>query len=264
MKSMKFFSGHYVTIDEIENYIKQSKKDNRVILIAGSHCSGKTTLITSIYEYFQRNLYKYPFIFSGSKTLIELERLCYFSRISSNGNNQQERTTLDEKENFIHLCVRDKLRKMPSVNLYLSDFPGEKYLALNSNNSEFTKLKSLTIVDHIVFLVDGKELVSNRSSAYDTTISIIKSVLDFINSNKLSPNITLLFSKWDIIRTLETEKRKSVVKYIKNRNDKLRAFINHQYGIDLFITEIAARPSRDSLVIDKNIVGLLSQWIYAK
>lgn len=78
----------------------------RVIVLAGPNESGKTTVINSIYELFQRG--KMPgYLFAGSSTLPGFERRCHHDRIMSNAARADTpRTPYGEGNRFLHFRIR--------------------------------------------------------------------------------------------------------------------------------------------------------------
>jgi len=266
---IQFYDAQYLTVDEVEKIGRNKKEKSTVILLAGLNNSGKTTLITSIYEYFQRGLSHYPYLFAGSKTFHELEQLCYLSRILSDGNNEVERTLIDQdgNENFLHLRLRDKFRKKSSCNIFLSDLPGELFRNLKKDGTKLDNMKSCKIAHQILFLINGEDLLSNRTETYTTNISILRTMIDYIDRKKLQSyqrkQFYLIISKWDLIQSLPVLQRNNIINYIDRKIHDLKAVFKTDYHLELHTDRIAARPSKDELAVDQNIVNLLQTWIDA-
>jgi len=267
---MKFHSGRYLKVDDVEKMVQSTTYKHCVVLIAGLHNSGKTTLITSIYEYFQRGIRNYPFLFAGSQTLHEFENLCYLSRVTSGSNNQIERTPLDsdERENFLHLCIRaspasDASKNKSAYNLFLADFPGESFKNIVRSGKKLSQMRAIKIANHFLFLMNGEELISNRNKAFSDLSSIVRTTLDHIYSNKLQlykKTYYLIISKWDLIQNLSVTQRSDIVNYVDRKLNDLKDFTKNDYKIELIIDKIAARPSKEALSIDGNLVNLIKSW----
>ena len=98
----------------------------RIVVFAGAADSGKTTLISSIYERFGRGHFA-ELAFAGSETLMTFERLCHLSRGTSlNSHADTERTKQLEGHKMLHM----RLAGAESIeDLLLTDISGEEYAA---------------------------------------------------------------------------------------------------------------------------------------
>ena len=264
---IEFYDSRYLTVDKVEKIASNKKEKSCIILLAGLNDSGKTTLITSIYEYFQRGLRNYPYLFAGSKTFHELEQLCYLSRIKSDANNQNERTLIDPggNENFLHLRLRDKDRNKSPCNVFLADFPGELFKNIKVEGSTLDNMKSFKIAHQILYLINGADLISDRKNTYTKNSSILRTMLDYVHRKKLqsfqSKHFYLIISKWDLIESLPVLQRNNIIEYVDRKLDNLKTFFQKHYHLELKTDKVAARPSKDALTVDQNIVRLTQTWI---
>jgi len=270
---MKHYSGSYLTIDEVEQIVREKKEKNCIVtLLAGFHDSGKTTLITSIYEYFQRGIKNYPYIFAGSKTLHELEKQCYLTRIISNSNNKPERTLNNANENFLHLCVKRSdiknkyISENPIYDFFISDFAGEWFTEMNDNDVKIENTRALMMSRQIIFLIDGKKLINFPQDAYEI-FPLMKLLLEYVkktNHEQLKKKYYLIISKWDLIQNMPDSERQIIIKNLEKTIDEMKIDMKESYNIKLEDYTIAARPSKKALLIDKTIVNLFASWIDRK
>ena len=101
--------------------------DARVIVVAGPKDSGKTTLVSSLYQQFLMNQQFAHFSFVSSRTLRAWELRCRLARVSSGGlSPDSARTLVAEEGNFLHLRLRG-VESSDTVDLLLSDWPYETF-----------------------------------------------------------------------------------------------------------------------------------------
>jgi len=172
----------------------------RVVVIAGAEASGKTTLITSVYELFQNGPFA-GFLFTGSQTLIGFEQRCYRARVASGAlDADTERTTVG-RPRLLHLVVRDARLEQPKRHLLITDVAGEAFRLARDSTTECQKLTILKRADTIVILLDGYKLagLNTRSDAASDAFSLVRSCLD-ANMIGSTTNLTIVFTKWDDVQ----------------------------------------------------------------
>jgi Double-GTPase 2 len=87
-----------------------------IVVLAGAVKSGKTTLLASLHDAFQRTPFA-GYLCAGSRTLLGLEEECFDARFASGGETPvTQRTKLEEGILFYHL-----------KELLLADMSGEHY-----------------------------------------------------------------------------------------------------------------------------------------
>src|SRR5581483_7560910 len=115
----------------------------RVIILIGDEESGKTTLLASLYEQFQRGPYA-GYLFAGTETFPGLEERCYLSRISA---EQQEartgRTHPGEGMRFLHMQLRPMAGTALVQDLLFSDVSGELLRQACESREEAQKLGAI-------------------------------------------------------------------------------------------------------------------------
>lgn len=230
-----------------------------IVVLAGAVKSGKTTLLASLHDSFQRKPFA-GYLAAGSRTLVGFEERCFDSRVASGGETPvTQRTKLEEGILFYHIKVRREELNSPIKQLLLADMSGEHYEgALDSAAA----LQGLTIVrraDHFVHLVDGGKLGSAELNAHTqaTALMLMRRCFEekmFERDAKLD----ILLTKWDLVLTRSGEKKADEI-----LQSARAAFSPFEKRLGrLRVTPIAARPHYKSLLKPGYGLGdLLQCWI---
>src|SRR5436190_1898103 len=137
-----------------------------IILLAGAAKSGKTTLLASLHDSFQRRPFAGYFA-AGSRTLIGFEERCFDSRAASAAEYPSTvRTRPAEGLLFYHMKLRDEDLKAPIKHLLVADMSGEHYSGALDSAPEMRALTIIRRADHFVHLMDGGKLVSKELRAH--------------------------------------------------------------------------------------------------
>jgi hypothetical protein len=230
-----------------------------IVVLAGAVKSGKTTLLASLHDGFQRTPFA-GYMSAGSRTLIGFEEQCFDSRAASGGETPvTQRTKLEEGILFYHMKVRKENLKSPIKQLLLADMSGEHYEgALDSAAA----LRGLTIVrraDHFVHLVDGGKLASTELSAH-TQANALMLMRRCFEEKMLDPDakVDILLTKWDLVLARSGEKRAEEI--LGSAREAFSAF-EKRVG-RLRVTAIAARPHyRSALKPGYGLDDLLRCWM---
>lgn len=170
--------GDAMTIEE--TYKITAAFQTKFIVLVGPQESGKTTLVTTIYQLFQTGpIDKY--FFAGSKSLKGFESRAFNTRVTSgNSHSQTPKTRRGISDSILHLKLWNSIENS-SQDLLISDFSGEDYNSAIANidlmKSDFSPIKR---ADRIVVLLDG-ELISKktkRNSTQDRAIELIQTIYD--------------------------------------------------------------------------------------
>jgi len=155
----QFNYGKALTFNEAKFF---KRTDNpAVVVFAGFFKSGKTTLISSIYEMFQ-NFSFAEYMFAGSKTLAGFESRCFWSRKKSNLKEPDTaRTLLIDTDRYLHLRLFNS-QTYKIQNILFSDLSGEMFedamdMAGYFYNEEQHKL---LLPYYFILLIDCKEMIS--------------------------------------------------------------------------------------------------------
>lgn len=188
-------SGEALTSIETGEIAAQARP--RVIMLAGAQRSGKTTLLASLFQCFQRGPFA-KYLFSDSRTLKGFERRCWPSRTASMGRKADTDRTKFGTQNYLHLKVRKKRAATP-VDLIFCDLSGEIFERAVNSTEACAEIEELSRIDHLALLVDGNKLrrIDLRAGAHRDARLLLRSLLD---SKALSPAIPveIVFSKIDL------------------------------------------------------------------
>lgn len=137
----------------------------RIVVVAGSEDAGKTTLIASLYERFQRGPVG-GYSFGGSHTTLGFERRCHLARAACRGlSPDTTRTPLGAGQRFLHLAIAHSDRPTQRRDLIISDVSGEFFRQARDSREEARKLAFVGRADHFVLLLDGAKLLSAETRA---------------------------------------------------------------------------------------------------
>lgn len=253
-----FHGGDYLTAASAREITRKSL--TRVILLAGEPDSGKTTLLASLNDAFQKGPFA-GYAFASSLTLPGLERICHKARIQSGRTHPEtERTKPTEDVRFLHLGVRDRENQCPTRHLLLADISGERLELVKNSTDEAAQLDIVQRADHIVLLMDGEKLSdpSRRHQAKSGALLLLRSWLDagMLGTQSF---VDVVFSKWDIVE------EHSGAEQIKTFVARIRNEIEDRFGAKLArlrFFEIAARPEpRSALQPGHGMHELFASWV---
>lgn len=150
-----------------------------LVAIIGERNSGKTTLITEIYEQFLRG----PFassLFADSLSLLGFERKSFQSRaVSGAAQPNTPRTSAQEGLLFFHLAVSndDTLKR---TDLLISERAGELYREVRDRPDRAAELIEVVKSDFLVFIIDGERVADDlrRAEAFASVRNIVRALTD--------------------------------------------------------------------------------------
>lgn len=233
--------------------------ESKVVLLAGATDSGKTTIITSLFEEFQNGSYS-GYTFAGSDTLIGFERRCHDGReASGNPTPITKRTKIKDEVHFLHLRLAKKIGDSYHLrNLLLADISGEAFQAIQDSSDAVRRLSILKRIDFLTLVIDGSKIASKqlRHIAATDARQILRAILqEKIISNQCK--ICIVISKWDLIRGLD--KDQELKTYFAKLRRELAEVVQSQNKLE--ILEIAARPSDSSTPFALGLPLLLRFWM---
>lgn len=210
-----------------------------VIVLAGDVNSGKTTLLTSIYERFLDGTFG-GYMFARSETLPGFERRCHLSRITSDRISPDTDRTRGPMT-LLHLRVQHVDSKTPPRELLFSDISGEDFEAARNSVDVCRQMPIIKRADHCLLLIDGKRLVSleQRQKAFRGGEMLLRSLLDSGMLGKQSL-VDVLFTKYDLIRADTDNQTLDFLAYIEQ---ELRKKFSGRLARIRFY-RVAARPIR--------------------
>ena len=232
----------------------------RWIVIAGPVGSGKTTLVTSLYELFQWN--KVPnYMFAGSDTLPAFEERCYLSRTASdNVEADTARTIYSPVPTYLHLKTFSAKPPHQFSELLFTDVSGEMFEHARDSTDACKELTFLRRARHFLLLLDSKRslLFDRRWAMVEEAKTLLQSCLD----SKMLANdcaVRVLWSRYDyFVEAGDTHEHHAF------REEVVAGFeaaFKHRIG-DLKFGEVAARPTKAPKVgFGNGVVDLFVEWV---
>jgi hypothetical protein len=248
--------GDALVIDDARAITRASAA--RVVVIAGAAESGKTNILSSLYELFNAGSVA-GCRFAGSKTLLGFERRCHASRIASNRSHPETERTPFGPTQFLHLRV-ELPEGQRHLDLLLTDVSGEAFRLAKDYDDECRKLVVLHRADHFAVVLDGaraSNLVS-RASAVSEVRQLLRTCLE-CRMIGYDTEVQLIVSKADL--------------WMRNPSGGVRTFIDEAvvaleqtYGDEVgkfSVVHLAARPEPpdESFPFGHKLDGLLNLWL---
>jgi hypothetical protein len=250
--------GEGLRIDDAGIVMRRSP--TKVIIVAGTADSGKTTLLASLYECFNEGGVGGA-LFAGSKTLLGFERRCHLARISCGAENPDtERTKPGDEGVLLHLCTRTSELNMPAVDMLLTDISGEIFKEIRSSSDECKRHEIIRRADHFVLLFDGARIIDmqSRHQNYISGRTLLRSCMDsgMLESKTV---VDIVFTKWDRIHALEGDAAENVKQFIGMVCDEIKKLFSEK-GNSLNFYEVAARPKNSELEFGHGLSELFACW----
>lgn len=171
-------SGDTLDVNAVDEFLRW--RSAIFVAIVGDRDSGKTTLISTIYDRYRRGSFA-GYAFAGSRTLIGLERRSHYARAASNLiRPDTPHTSRQEGLHFFHFALMPTDRLSDRYDLMLSDRAGEIYQQARSNSALITDLIEVAKADRTVLLLDGKRLANSveRAGTMQATRQNLRALLD--------------------------------------------------------------------------------------
>lgn len=230
----------------------------RVVVVAGPPDSGKTTILTSLFESFLDAPFG-SFLFAGSRTLVGFEKRCHSARqISGNPQPETLHTPITDLVEFLHLRVRS-VGRTPSLpqSVLISDISGERFRALRDSLYSIDQMKVLKRADTLVITVDGQRLANpnERQSARTDARLLLRSLLE---ADALSSHcrLDIVISKWDLV--VADASAETVKSFVTQMKDALTALAGERR---IQFHEVAARPTTERLPFAHGLPTLFRGWL---
>jgi hypothetical protein len=249
-------SGEALTETQASEVTRQSL--TRVVVLAGPSASGKTTILTSLFE----SLLEAPFgsfLFAGSRTMVGFERRCHDARTTSGRQIPHTGKTTTDTIDFLHLRLASAtggLRTPQSV--LLSDISGERFRRLRDSTKAVQEMPMLRRADDLCIVIDGEKLAdpTRRHSARNDARMLLRSLIEG-RALSASCRIEVVFSKWDLL--LAGAGQEPLVSLISETKKTLQETAKNVGTLQFF--EIAARPTNSSLPFAFGLPTLLRYWL---
>ncbi|MFS1947253.1 TRAFAC clade GTPase domain-containing protein [Vibrio lentus] len=208
---------------------------SKVISFVGPVSVGKTTLISSMYDIFNRTN-KLNIQFGRSLSIYAFEKLCHHARVTSNGNTvSTPRTTSADGVTFYNISIVDASKTRQEI--YLADRSGESYSEMLNDTSLVKQFSELERSDLICILVDASSLgnKATRHICRRHTLNLIKTITSNIESPE-SIRVILLLTKFDLVEGTDAEE------LCNTEISSICRKVNQDCAIALDIIQLSARP----------------------
>ena len=253
---IELFSGAALGASDAEAITLRAR--THLVVFAGAEGSGKTTILTSIYEHLNQGPFA-GFRFAGSRSILGFEEICQLNRLASGGvQPNTQRTQLSDETEYYHLALRGMEQSDARRDVLLSAMSGELFRMAKDSQDDSDRLTFLRRADTIVVLVDGERLANTtqRINAQTDAADILEGLLD---ASMISPTcrVELVFSKYDHIAGAGQTALEFLVKTQEKFERRFRTRVQH-----LAFRNIAARPAPTSAQsnTDSGLAEALVSW----
>lgn len=230
----------------------------RLIVIAGEADSGKTTLLASLSDSFQKGSLA-GYLFNESRTLIGFEKRCHKARLASGGiRPDTDRTPPSEEHKLLHLSVQG-IESGRTQDLLFTDISGETFRLAKDYIEDCQKLKLLWRADRFVLLIDGEKLASptRREEAYQGGALILRRCLETQMLDDQS-FVDVLFTKYDLIQSAENIAQTK--EFLLRIESRLRERYENKVKRLRFF-KVAARPEDPDFSGQNQLDKAFSSWV---
>lgn len=208
----------------------------KVVSFVGPVGVGKTTLISSLYDVFNRD-HTLSVTFARSSSIYAFEKLCHSARVTSKGTEiSTPRTSSSGGVGFYHISIMDN--KLNPQEILFADRSGESYSEMLNDSNLISKFIELKRSDLVCVLVDSS-LLGDRRYRHKTrrqTVNFLKSVTSHFNQDTAVP-VVLLLTKYDLVEGDETEE------LCLSEVKRIEGILKSESLIDVTTIPLAARPS---------------------
>jgi hypothetical protein len=221
-----------------------------VVALVGVPESGKTTLLSSLYECVRRGLAP-DLCFAGSETIRGFEERCHLSRLASMRSSPDTPHTAMQLR-MLHLGI---LLQCPAerVELFMADRRGEQFQDLLDRPNSLGRFPEVKRGHSVAFLLDGDHLVDGGKR--EGAISKIQRLAMALNQLGDQPGaVQLVVTKTDKIQGHANES------HIRSRVDAVSAKLERMFddGVRYTLHFVAARKLEDPT---NGLSALLSEWL---
>lgn len=234
------------------------ERRSRLVLLVGPADSGKTTIVTSVYECLLLGPLG-GFFFAGSATLPGFESRCHYSRLGGGSTSDTERTKTAYTPHLLHLRLRDRASRRDAVDLLLSDYSGELFERAKDSTSELRLLPLFERADRIVVLLDGKRLAdrTRRQGAVQDVRHFLRRACDAGMLHSAS-SVEVLVSKDDLIVT--SGSKAATLAFVLEAQRSLSSEFEPRFRTWRML-RVAARPDNGGIRRARHLDVLLASWI---
>lgn len=230
-----------------------------LIAIIGPTSSGKTSLIASLCDLFQRGSVEHT-SFARSRTFFAFERACHHSRAASLRNvPQMEHTDLGSGVGFYHFAMRDD-RTPELVNVLFADRSGEDYRSAADDPSNAAGFVELNRANCITILVTGEQLldVGRRHNVKQEIVMILQGIIDAAVTSP-TQRLALVLTKLDLVRQADDSVRARVERDFGAIVRQVETLFGSRFS-EIRSFQIAAAPATTILSHGYGVPDVLQFW----
>jgi Double-GTPase 2 len=250
-------SGDALDVNAVDEFLRW--RPAIFVAIVGERDSGKTTLISTIYDRYRQA----PFAghtFAGSRTLIGFEQEAHFARAESGLiRPETARTPLSSGLHFLHFTLVPTEQPHARYDLMLSDRAGEIYRQARSDSVLIADLIEVAKANCTVLLLDGERIANpvERAEAMQATRQNLRALLDggALDSRAVVQVVT---TKIDLLRSHPEREQINLVR--QSFCERLLQDFGPRVH-DLTFWEIAARAPDPEFEPALGVEALVRSWL---
>lgn len=249
-------AGDALTPDDIDQFLRW--RDGTFVCIVGDSHSGKTTLISALYDRFLRGDFA-GLGFAGSRSLVALERRSHHARVDSGRlSPETAHTSLQDGLRYFHFAVVTSGDPGKRTDLLLSDRSGETYRKARDNAAEVKNLPEIAQANRVVLLLDGGR-IADPVERHGALHSVRQTLRVFLDNGAIDNTsiVQIVTTKVDLI---------SASGEAQACGDSISAFsqrLTADFGTrlhSLSFHDIAARDPTGELAPAHGLEALLQDW----
>ena len=178
--------------------VATGRKRHRVIVLAGPPESGKTTIISTIFDEFHGGPFA-GYYFAGSDSLVALEERCHEARVESELDlADTPRTSRAQVGDLINLEVG--LSPTSRKSLMFNDVSGERFDAIIKHPRSAADMIVLTLAERIGVVLDGARLIDpgERDRTLYEAATLTRAILEH-GVLKPEARLDVIVTKFDLV-----------------------------------------------------------------
>lgn len=245
-----------VALDPAEAGERMRSTGGIIVAVIGPTGSGKTTLVSSIYDLLGRGSFPFDQAFAGSDTLFAFERLCYLARAASGRDTPEtEHTSRRRGLTFLHLELVSR-KTSNRFHLLFTDRSGEDYEAAAHKREACDDLLEVAGADVILMLVDAQKLVNHgsRNVVVAQLRTMVESLVD-AGLTSARQRLVVTLTKFDLVRGSIEEA--TLLSLFEHAVGQLRNLFGSDFA-EIVQCNIASRPTRNTVEPGMGLKELLA------
>jgi hypothetical protein len=227
----------------------------RVVVLFGAPESGKTTTIAALHR--AHLMGATPWRFRSSRTLMALERYCFFNRFASGrSHSATERTQATASPGFAHFDVERVDGRL--ATLYITNFSGEAVLPAQWSVDVVNELPGLDISTHAALLIDSERLASSEYHWDEANRAkrFVQAILD--SKMPARTQFTIVLSKADafLAQNVEDWTKQRALELASDLSTQCQKRFRQATWL-----EMAARPTHGPVSEPSGLLELVGRWV---